>query len=171
MAAILKSNMAAVQNVYCSIAPPSLYEKSMALTQISVAGKDSKAAPKTRWAASTKHDLYSAGLNNTDAAQMVFDRPRWKAFVCGLPTLEPEQVSKSSPQRSDIEIYFLWLHLRFLVEETDRSIYKLFYSGHFEIQDGHHIGSNLVNISPAGRDSKIISKSVCVLHHIMFDMI
>ena len=51
------------------------------------------------------------------------------------------------------------------------SIYKLFYSGHFEIQDGHHIGSNLVNISPAGRDSKIISKCVCVLHHIMFDLI
>ena len=23
---------------------------------------------------------------------MVYDRPQWKAFVCGLPTLEPEQV-------------------------------------------------------------------------------
>ena len=33
---------------------------------------------------------------------------------------------------------------------------------HFEIQDGHHIGSNLVNISPAGRDSKMISKCVCI---------
>ena len=40
-----------------------------------------------------KHDLNSAGLNNIDAAQVVFDRPQWKAFVCGLPTLEPEQVS------------------------------------------------------------------------------
>ena len=37
----------------------------------------------------------------------------------------------------------------FLVEETDGPIYKLFYCGSFEIQDGHHIGSNLVNISPA----------------------
>ena len=91
LAAILKSNMAAVQNVYCSIAPPSLYEKS--ITQISMAGKDPNAAPKTRWADSIKHDLHSAGLNNTDAAQMVFDRPQWKAFVCGLPTLEPEQGS------------------------------------------------------------------------------
>ena len=51
----------------------------------------------------------------------------------------------------------------FGVEETDRSIYKLFYSGHFEIQDGHHIGSNLVNISPAGRDSNMISKCVCIV--------
>ena len=87
--------MAAVQNVYCFIAPPSLYEKSMTLTQISMAGKDPKAAPKTRWADSIKHDLHSAGLNNTDAAQMVFDRPQWKAFVCGLPTPEPEQALKS----------------------------------------------------------------------------
>ena len=70
-----------------------LYEKSMTLTQISMAGKYPKAAPKTRWADSIKHDLHSAGLNNTDAAQMVFDRPQWKAFVCGLPTLEPEQGS------------------------------------------------------------------------------
>ena len=58
----------------------------------------------------------------------------------------------------------------FWVEETDKSIYKLFYSGHFEIQDGHHIGPNLVNTSPAGRDSKMISKCVCVAH-IMFDLI
>ena len=41
-----------------------------------------------------KHDLnYSAGLDTTNAAQMVFDRPQWKAFVSGLPTLEPEQGS------------------------------------------------------------------------------
>ena len=93
MAAILKSNMAAVQNVYCSIAPPSLYENYMTLAQISMAGKDLKAAPKTRWADSIKHVLHSAGLNNTDAAQMVFDRPQWKAFVCGLPTLEPDEGS------------------------------------------------------------------------------
>ena len=65
----------------------------MTLTQISMAGKDPKAAPKTRWADSIKHDLHSAGLNNTDAAQMVFDQPQWKAFVCGLPTLELEQGS------------------------------------------------------------------------------
>ena len=58
-----------------------------------MAGKDPKAAPKTRWADSIKHDLHSVGLNNTDAAQMVFDRPQWKAFVCGLPTLEPEHGS------------------------------------------------------------------------------
>ena len=53
-------------------------------------------------------------------------------------------------------VYVFW------VEETDRSIYELFYSGHFEIQDDHHIGSNLVNISPAGRDSKMISTCVCI---------
>ena len=46
--------------------------------------------PKTRWADSIKHDLNSAGLDTINAAQMVYDRPQWKAFVCGLPMLEPE---------------------------------------------------------------------------------
>ena len=50
------------------------------------------------------------------------------------------------------------------VEETDGSIYKLFDCGNFEIQDGHHIGSNLVNISPAGRNSKLILKCVCSVY-------
>ena len=46
--------------------------------------------PKTRWADSVKHDIHSAGLDSINAAQMVYDRTHWKAFVCGLPTLEPE---------------------------------------------------------------------------------
>ena len=46
--------------------------------------------PKTRWADSINHDLHSAGLDTINAAQMDYDRPQWKAFVCGLPTLEPE---------------------------------------------------------------------------------
>ena len=50
------------------------------------------------------------------------------------------------------------------VEETDGSIYKLFDCGNVEIQDGPHIGSNLVNISPAGRDSKLILKCVCSVY-------
>ena len=49
--------------------------------------------PKTTWADSIKHDLNSAGLDTTNAAQMVFDRTQWKAFVSGLPTLESEQSS------------------------------------------------------------------------------
>ena len=59
------------------------------------------------------------------------------------------------------------------VEETDGPIYKLFHCGNFEIQEGHHIGSNLVNISPAGGDSKMFFfQSVCVLcmRHIMFKL-
>ena len=48
---------------------------------------------KTRWADSVKHDLHSAGLDTSNAVQIVFDRPQWKAFVSGLPTLEPEQGS------------------------------------------------------------------------------
>ena len=49
--------------------------------------------PKTRWADSIKHDLNYAGLDTTNAAHMVFDRPQWKAIVSGLSTLEPEQGS------------------------------------------------------------------------------
>ena len=45
---------------------------------------------KTRWADSIKHDLHSAGLDTINAAQMVYDRPQWKASASGLPTLEPE---------------------------------------------------------------------------------
>ena len=52
--------------------------------------KRPRGRPKTRWADSVKHDLHSAGLDSIIAAQLVYDRPQWKAFVCGLPTLEPE---------------------------------------------------------------------------------
>ena len=55
--------------------------------------KRPRGRPKTRWADSLQHDRNSAGLDTTNAAQMVFHRPQWKAFVSGLPTLEPEQGS------------------------------------------------------------------------------
>ena len=55
--------------------------------------KRPRGRPKTRWADSIKHDLHSAGLDTINAAQMVFDRPLWKALVCGLTTLEPEHGS------------------------------------------------------------------------------
>ena len=60
--------------------------------------KRPRGRPKTRWADSIKHDLNSAGLDTTNASQMVFGQPQWKAFVSGLPTgnlhtLEPEQGS------------------------------------------------------------------------------
>ena len=54
--------------------------------------KSPRGRPKTSWAYSIKHDLLSAGLDS-NAAQMVYDRPQWKAFVCGLPMLEPENGS------------------------------------------------------------------------------
>ena len=37
--------------------------------------KRPRGRPKTTWADSIKHDLNSAGLDTTNAAQMVFDRP------------------------------------------------------------------------------------------------
>ena len=52
--------------------------------------KIQRGRPKTRWADSVKHDLHYAGLDSINAAHMVYDIPQWKAFVCGLPTLEPE---------------------------------------------------------------------------------
>ena len=56
--------------------------------------KRPRGRPKTRWADSVKHDLHSAGLDSINAAQLVYDRPQWKAFVCGLSqqycnTLQP----------------------------------------------------------------------------------
>ena len=55
--------------------------------------KRPRGRPKTRRADSIKHDLNFAGLDTINAAQVVFDRPQWKAFASGLPTLEPEQGS------------------------------------------------------------------------------
>ena len=55
--------------------------------------KRPRGRPKTILADSIKLDLRSAGLDTTNAAQMVFDRPQWKAFVSGLPKLEPKQGS------------------------------------------------------------------------------
>ena len=55
--------------------------------------KRQRGRPKTRWADSIKHEHHSAGLDTINAAHMVFDRPKWKAFVFGMPTLEPGQGS------------------------------------------------------------------------------
>ena len=55
--------------------------------------KRPRGPPKTRWADSINHDLHSASLDTTNAAQMVCDRSQWKAFVSGLPTLEPKEGS------------------------------------------------------------------------------
>ena len=48
----------------------------------------------------------------------------------------------------------------FGVDKTMGRFVNCFCGGHFEIQDGRHIGSNLVTISPASRDKKIITKCV-----------
>ena len=68
--------------------------------------KSPRGRPKTRWADSINHDrrdLNSAGHEITNAAQMVFDRPQWKGFVSGLPTLEPEP--SVSVTACDLRIY------------------------------------------------------------------
>ena len=86
----------ACAGLYISTAchPSSLNEESKTSTQTSMAGKRPRGRHKTIWADPIKHDLLnSAGLDTTNSAQMVFDRPQWKAFVSGLPTLEPEQGS------------------------------------------------------------------------------
>ena len=49
--------------------------------------KRPRGCSNTRWADSIKHDLHSAGLDTTNSAQMVCDRPQWKAFDSGLSTL------------------------------------------------------------------------------------
>ena len=82
--------------IYLNVSGDTLYEGFMTSTQTSMAGKDLDVPPKTRWADSIKRDLSSSGLDTINAAQMVLDRPQWKAFVSGVPTLEPEQALKSS---------------------------------------------------------------------------
>ena len=48
-----------------------------------------------------------------------------------------------APQRDKIDIVSGCTYI-FGVEEKDASMHKLFCDGHFEIQDGRHVGSNLV---------------------------
>ncbi len=66
--------------------------------------------------------------------------------------------------KQDRNIFLAAAPTFFWAEETDGPIYKLFYCGIFEIQDGHHIGSNFVNISPADCDSKCTSNCVCSVY-------
>ena len=57
-------------------------------------GKDRpRGQTKTTGADSIKHDLHYVGLDATNAAQMVFDRPQRKAFVNGQPARKFEQGS------------------------------------------------------------------------------
>ena len=51
--------------------------------------KRPRGRPKTRWADSNKHYLHYAGLNTSNAAQIVYDRPQRKAFVCGCQRYNP----------------------------------------------------------------------------------
>ena len=48
-----------------------------------MAGKDQEVAPKLDGLIPSrrKHDLHSAGLDATNAAQTVFDRPQWTLLV------------------------------------------------------------------------------------------
>ena len=70
--------------------PPSLYQPNIH------GWKRPRGRPETRWADSIKHDLDSADLNTINAAQTVFDRPKWKAFVNRPgPKLETKQGSSS----------------------------------------------------------------------------
>ena len=54
--------------------PFSLHKGFITSIHTSMAGKCC-GRPTTRWAYSIKHDLHSASLNTTNAAQMVFDTP------------------------------------------------------------------------------------------------
>ena len=69
----------------------------MTSTQQFMAGKDQYVALKLDGLI-IKHYLHSAGLDigayTTIAAQMVSDRPQWKAFISRQPTPIPEQGSK-----------------------------------------------------------------------------
>ena len=52
-----------------------------------------------------------------------------------------------SSQRDKIDIiYYIVSGCTYIfgVEEKDGSMHKLFCDGHFDIQDGRHVGSNLV---------------------------
>ena len=55
--------------------PPSLLEESMTSTQTSMGGRDLEAAPKLHGLIQSSTISNSAGLDTTNAAQMVFDRP------------------------------------------------------------------------------------------------
>ena len=106
---------------------------------------------KTRWADSIKHDLHSAGLNNTDAAQMVFDRPQSSTerdrniFCVAAPTFfgSRKQIGR-----------FINCFTVVIMKFKMTTILDLIWS-----------------ISPQRVVIAKLYQSVCVLHHIKFDLI
>ena len=59
---------------------------------------------KTSWTDSIKHDLHSAGLNTTNAAQMIFDQPG----ILGIQTWEKLNPVRSLHHPAIVLMAFSW---------------------------------------------------------------
>ena len=73
----------------------------MTSSQTSMAGRDLEAAPKLDGLIQSS----TTSILLASTPQMLprcFDRPHWKAFVSGLPTLEPEQGSYTPVTRHSL---------------------------------------------------------------------
>ena len=68
--------------------------------------KRPRGRPKTTWADSIKHDLNSAGLDTTNAAQMVFDRPQCLPLLADCPRSYPSKALKSSKSWMVTHLYY-----------------------------------------------------------------
>ena len=70
--------------------PPSLYEESATSIQTSMVGKDQEAAPKPDGLIQSITTSILLASTPSMLPRWSMTDPQWKAFVCDLPTLEPE---------------------------------------------------------------------------------
>ena len=118
-----------------------------------------KRSPQTRWAESIKHDLNYAGVNTTNAALMVFDRPQWKAFVSGLRTLEPSKVLTSSKSSRCNLLGFPESIWKSTTSKTNAQVSIPWYSNQYNklsrIQSRPRVGLDCQKRSRSGLCSKV----------------
>ena len=70
--------------------PPSLYEESTTSIQTSMVGKNQEAAPKPDGLIQSNTTSILLASTPSMLPRWSVTDPQWKAFVCDLPTLEPE---------------------------------------------------------------------------------
>ena len=82
--------------------PPSLYEESLTSTLTSMVGRDQEAAPKPDGLIRSNTTFILLASTPLMLPRWSVTDPQWKAFVCGLPTLEPEHGRSSIKVKSSV---------------------------------------------------------------------
>ena len=117
--------------------PPSLYEESLTSTLTSVVGRDQDAAPKPDGLIRSNTTFILLASTPPMLPRWSMTDPQWKAFVCGLPTIDPKHGPLTpSYQRTLCTL----VKMMTLLDDPLNSVLKVYWiltSGKFNfVQDG-----------------------------------